>query len=184
MKIMKTFALSSIASAAMLFCSSALAADGTITVDGKVTDRTCTINGGTPNFSVTMPTVSFSSLDGAGKTSARTPFTIELTNCTAGSTVATYFEPGPAVDINTSKLINQAPTASAATNVQVQLLGSNGSVIPIKAVGTTGAQDNSQWVAVNASGAASMHYYTEYYATGVSTAGSVVTNIQYTIIYQ
>ncbi|TNV97544.1 ferrous iron transporter B, partial [Xylella fastidiosa] len=55
MKIMKNFALSSIASAAILFCGTALAADGTITVNGRVTDRTCTINGGTPNFSITLP---------------------------------------------------------------------------------------------------------------------------------
>ncbi|EWS77675.1 type 1 fimbrial protein [Xylella taiwanensis] len=187
MKTMKNFALSSLTSAALVFCGSALAADGTITITGKVTDRTCTItgNGGTSqSFALPLPTVSFSSLNSEGKTTARTPFYIELTNCTAGSTVATYFEPGPSVDFKSGRLLNQSTGNSAATNVQVQLLGSNGQFLPILAVGSNGAQTNSQWVAVDSTGAASLHYYSEYYATGVSTAGNVTTNVQYTIIYQ
>lgn len=46
------------------FAVSAMAADGTINFNGKVTDTTCSIavNGGTGNATVTLPTVSSNSL--------------------------------------------------------------------------------------------------------------------------
>ena len=166
----------------VLATSSVFAADGTITINGQVTDKTCTVNAGTTkDFTVTLPTVSKSVLAVAGATAGRTPFTINLTECTAGSKVATYFEPGSTVDFNTGRLINASGTA---TNVQVQLLGSSNEVIPVLAgAATGGVQANSQVVAVT-NGSADLNYYAEYYATGASTPGSVATTVKYTIIYQ
>jgi major type 1 subunit fimbrin (pilin) len=161
----------------------AQAADGTITFNGKVTDKTCTIS--TPagkDFTVTLPTVSKSTLANAGATAGRTPFSINLTKCDSGK-VATYFEPGATVDFATGRLINQS-TTDAATNVQLQLLGSNNQFLPIRGAGANGAQTNSQWVTVSADGNADLNYYAEYYATAASTAGNVTSNVQYTIIYQ
>ncbi len=76
--------------AALLACAAlapaaAFAADGTITINGAVTAQTCTINGGTPNFTVTLPKVSTSSLATAGTKAGATQFTIALTNCTPAS---------------------------------------------------------------------------------------------------
>ena len=59
--MMKKFTLA--ASALIIGLSSAYAADGTITINGQVTDQTCTIT--TPagkDFTVTLPTVSKSTL--------------------------------------------------------------------------------------------------------------------------
>ena len=127
------------------------AADGTITFNGKVTDKTCTISTpGGKDFAVTLPTVSKNTLATAGAVAGRTPFAINLTKCSAGN-VATYFEPGSTVDFNTGRLLNQA-SANAATNVQLQLLGSNNQVLPIKAAGAGLAQTNSQWVTVGTDG--------------------------------
>ena len=166
----------------LLATSSVFAADGTITINGQVTDKTCTVNAGTTkDFTVTLPTVSQSVLAVAGNTAGRTPFTINLTGCTAGSKVATYFEPGATVDFNTGRLNNATGTA---TNVQVQLLGSNNTAIPVLAAGAGGIQTNSQLVDVSGTGAADLNYYAEYYATGASEAGSVATTVKYTIIYQ
>nr|WP_181716730.1 type 1 fimbrial protein [Psychrobacter sp.]QJS05751.1 pilus assembly protein, pilin FimA, ferrous iron transporter B [Psychrobacter sp.] len=165
----------------LLATSSVFAADGTITINGQVTDKTCTVNAGTTkDFTVTLPTVSQSVLAVAGNTAGRTPFTINLTGCTAGSKVATYFEPGATVDFNTGRLNNATGTA---TNVQVQLLGSNNTAIPVLAAGAGGLQTSSQLVAV-ADGSANLNYYAEYYATGASTPGTVATTVKYTIIYQ
>ena len=165
-----------------LATSTAFAADGTITINGQVTDKTCTVNaGGNKDFTVTLPTVSKQVLAAAGDTAGRTPFTINLTGCTAGSKVATYFEPGATVDFNTGRLNNATGTA---TNVQVQLLGSENTVIPVLAAGAGGIQANSQLVDVSGGGAADLNYYAQYYATGASTPGSVATTVKYTIIYQ
>ncbi|WP_445404802.1 fimbrial protein [Acinetobacter vivianii] len=171
-----------IAALSVVGIAQAQAADGTITINGLVTDKTCDII--TPagkDFTVALPTVSKQTLANSGDVAGRTPFQINLANCSEGK-VATYFEPGATVDFNTGRLLNQA--ASGAKNVDVQLLGSNNQVIPVLAAGSNGAQANSQWVDVVEGGAADLNYYAEYYATGASTAGEVTTSVQYTIIYQ
>ncbi len=172
--------------AGLLFAAgSAMAADGTITFTGTITDQTCTIS--TPagkDFTVTLPTVAATTLASAGDVSGRTPFSINLSDCSDGQ-VATYFEPGPSVDYETGRLVNQASGGDAASNVQIQLLGENNQFVPILASGVNGAQQNSQWVTVPAGGgSADLHYYAEYYAVGQSAAGDVSSNVQYTIIYQ
>lgn len=177
---MKKIAL--IAATTILGISAAHAADGTITINGLVTDKTCDII--TPqgkDFTVTLPTVSKQTLAQNGDTAGRTPFTINLGDCSEGK-VATYFEPGATVDFASGRLKNQ--DLAGATNVQVQLLGSNNQFIPVLAAGANGAQENSQWVDVTEGGSADLNYYAEYYATDASTAGKVTTSVQYTIIYQ
>nr|WP_242880400.1 fimbrial protein [Stenotrophomonas maltophilia] len=62
------------------------AADGTITFNGKVTDKTCTISTpGGKDFAVNLPTVSKNTLATAGAVAGRTPFAINLTKCSAGN---------------------------------------------------------------------------------------------------
>lgn len=157
--------------------SSAFAADGTITINGLVTDNTCVVT--TPegkDLTVTLPTVSKLSLASAGATAGRTPFTLGLSNCEEGAIVGTYFEPGSTVDFATGLLNN----AGSATEVKVQLVGDNN--LPIRVL--AGPQANSQTVTANADGSADLNYYAEYYATGAATSGNVTTSVQYTIIYQ
>lgn len=158
------------------------AVDGTITFNGEVTDKTCTIV--TPqgtDFTVTLPTVSSSTLAAAGQVAGRTPFSINLSDCNPGQ-VATYFEPGATVDLGTGRLNNVATTA-AATQVQLQLLGDNNVFLPVVSAGAGSAQANSQWVTVNAGGSADLNYFVEYYATGPSTPGEVTSSVKYTVIY-
>ena len=165
----------------VLGMSSAFAADGTITINGKVTASTCVINSDNPDFVVTLPTVSTTVLADTA-TAGRTPFTINLTGCTEATNVATYFEPGSTVDFATGRLNNT--TTGGAANVQVQLLGSNNAVIPVLAGAGAGVtQTNSQVVATDGNGAAALNYYAEYYANGVVGAGAVNTSVQYTVIY-
>ncbi len=172
------------ASALIIGLSAAHAADGTITINGQVTDKTCNVSSTAgKDFTVTLPTVSKISLATTGATSGRTPFQLQLSNCSGGK-VATYFEQGTAVDTNTGRLNNQA-TATPATAVQVQLLGDNGQFLPITAAtDATKAQLNSQWVDVAANGGTNLNYFAEYYATGAATAGEVTSSVQYSIIYQ
>ncbi len=162
--------------------SAANAADGTININGLVTDKTCDIV--TPqgkDLTVTLPTVSKQTLAKAGDVAGRTPFTINLANCSEGK-VATYFEPGTTVDFTSGRLNNQ--DIAGAKNVQVQLLGSNNKFVPVLAADKSAAQTNSQWVDVADTGSVDLNYYAEYFATGASSAGKVTTSVQYTIIYQ
>ena len=87
---MKKLAL--LATLSVVGIASAHAADGTITINGLVTDKTCNIV--TPagkDFTVTLPTVSRQTLANAGDVAGRTPFQINLEDCSEGK-VATYFE--------------------------------------------------------------------------------------------
>lgn len=61
------------------FTASAFAVDGTITINGQITDTTCTISvdGGSNDATVTLPTVSSTTLGAAGATAGATPFTID-----------------------------------------------------------------------------------------------------------
>ena len=167
------------------FAASVFAADGTITINGKITDTTCTISvdGGSNDATVTLPTVSSSSLAASGQTAGATPFNISLSNCSGTSlnTDSTYFEPGAYVDSVTGRLNIDTTASDAATNVQVELLNANMSAIVAGASVANGQND----VPVDISaGNGTLNYFAQYYATGASTAGSVTTQVDYTMTYQ
>ncbi|HEY0505032.1 MAG TPA: type 1 fimbrial protein [Lysobacter sp.] len=157
---------------------SALAADGTITINGQVNANTCRINAtGSPNVTVTLPTVSTVALPAANATAGNQAFSLALTLCSPGTQATTYFEPGANVDFANGNLKN----TGAATNVQVRLLNSDLSVINL--ANGVGAQGSQQFT-TDTNGAATLSYYAQYFATGAAGAGSVSTSVQYTMIYQ
>ncbi|NML29904.1 fimbrial protein [Paraburkholderia antibiotica] len=180
MKLTRSLAFAAIA-AAVGFPAASYAADGTITFNGNITAQTCTIsgNGGGPNFTVTLPTVSTSALSADGSTAGRTPFNIALTNCSPDSgTALTYFEPGATVDTATGRLLNATGSAS---NVEIGLLNQDYSSIQLGAAQTS---QNSQSATISG-GAATLDYFAQYVATGgAAGAGSVNTTTLYSIVYQ
>ena len=166
------------ASALALGSVAAHAADGTVTINGMVTDQTCEVNANSKDITVTLPTVGVGSLATAGTTAGRTPFTINLDNCKAGD-VSAFFETGGNVDAASGRLNN----TGEAENVQVQLLSDSSAVIPVLANATQADVTTTATVAQDG-GSAALNYYAEYYATGAAEAGSVATSVQYTINYQ
>lgn len=160
---------------------SAMAVDGTITVNGQVNASTCLINGAASpgNISVTLPPVSATSLNTAGNTAGNKQFSIALSGCGSLTKATTYFEVGPNIDATTGYLKNTA--VGGATNVQVRLLNDDMST-EIKLNQASGAQASKQFTIT--SGAATLNYFAQYYATGVATAGPVATSVQYTMQYQ
>ncbi len=179
---MKKTILSSLLLVVAVAPIAAQAADGTITFNGNITGQTCTINGNTPNFTVTMPTVSTSALSSAGQQAGivTDSIKINLTNCNPASGGArAFFESGPTVDAATRRLTN-ATGAGFATNVQVGVINSDGTDV---AVGAAAGAQNTQFVPVT-SGAATLVYGSKYVATAAATAGRVNTSVQYSIEYQ
>lgn len=166
----------------LAFAGSALATSGTITFTGKVTDTTCNISvhGESNIATVTLPTVPVSALLHAGNTAGTTPFTIALSDCsgTTFGTAHTFFEAGPLVEMTTGRL-NNADSSGGATNVQVELL--NSALSPIKAGATDALQGDIE--VNNTAGTTTLNYFARYYATDAAKAGSVNTQVDYTIIY-
>lgn len=178
----KTFSYAMAAAFSVVaFASSVQAADGTIDFTGIVNGQTCTINGGGAgkNFSVALPPVSTSALATAGEWAGRTQFSIKLTDCVPDSgLVSTRFESGPTVNLGSGSLI--IDTALGAKNVEIGLLNSDYSKIM---VGAPEASQNSKSVSMTA-GTATLNYFAQYEATGVSEPGAANTRVQYTMIYQ
>lgn len=166
------------ASALALGSVAAHAADGTVTINGMVTDQTCKVSANSKDITVTLPTVGVGSLATAGTTAGRTPFTINLENCKAGD-VSAFFETGGNVDAASGRLNN----TGGASNVQVQLLSDSSVVIPVLANAAQAPVTTKATVAKDADSAA-LNYYAEYYATGKAGAGDVATSVKYTINYQ
>lgn len=163
----------------LFFAQTASAVDGTISIQGQITDVTCAISvdGGSNNATVTLPTVSATALPVAGATAGSTPFTIALTGCTGATMNNAYahFELGSMVDTVTGHLNNVTGTAS---NVQVQLLDKFLNPISIGSATQGGAA-----VEDISSGSATLDYAARYYATGVTTSGTVGTQVEYSIVY-
>ena len=75
---------------------------------------------------------------------------------------------------------NLKNATGTATGVEVQLLNSDFSNINL--AGAAGSQNSAQ--ATLSSGAATLNYYAQYYATAAAGAGSVATSVQFTMLYQ
>ncbi len=170
-----------LAGTGLLATSGAFAADGTITIQGQVTDASCMIavDGGTGDSTITLPAVSKSALAVPGDTAGATKFTMQLSGCPSSGSVRAAFAPLN-VDPATGYLQNTA-TVSPASNVQIQVL--DGTVTPIDLRDNTG-NEYVPFVDQGGAGVADLHYAARYVATGVATAGQVDTQLVYTLDYQ
>lgn len=191
MKLSVFFKVGLIASASVGMVNASYAAgasSGTITFEGKITSSTCeaTVNGVEADGTVTMPPVAISAF--TDSTAGRTPFTIELANCTLtdpDTKVGTFFEPdGIQVDSATGHLNNIA-TTSAATGVSLQL--SNGNDDTAILVGDAGQTGSAQYVVPDTtSKKGTLSYFVEYYKVSGATlgAGAVQGKVVYDLIYK
>ncbi|WP_241666519.1 fimbrial protein [Jejubacter calystegiae] len=185
MNIKKTLLAAALASG--VFGTQALAADGTIYFEGKLTATTCdiTVDGQASPATVVLPEVSTSLLQTLGETTADTGFSIELANCTgvtSTSTAAAFFENGSTVDTTTYNLLNtDEGVTDGATNVQLQLLDQQ-TEQPLQ-VGNTSQTTNTTRIDMS-SGSASLPYTVRYYAMGATTPGTVKSQVNFSIDYE
>ncbi|WP_222422526.1 fimbrial protein [Yersinia similis] len=177
---MKSINILIAAIAGIFITQSAFAVDGTITINGKITDTTCgiSVNNGTKDGTVTLPTVSASALDGINSVAGTTPFNIVLTGCTGATMGNAYahFEQGTNVETATGRLNNS--DINGATGVQVRLLDKNSAAIVV------GSSNQGSVVEDISGDDATLSYYAQYYANEANVeAGLVTTNVDYTIVY-
>ncbi|MGL5386368.1 MAG: fimbrial protein [Serratia sp. (in: enterobacteria)] len=180
---MKKILLSAMATVALSSGIAQAASSGTITFNGELTANTCdvVVDGQDADATVVLPTVSTNQLQTATRTAGDTGFVMALSNC-AGTlqTASAFFQAGASVDAVTGRLTNLSGTAA---NVSLQLLdGSSSSQAVIKA----GSQDQVTATTYQnvTSGSTTLPYIVRYYAEGATTAGTVVSNVVYSIQYQ
>lgn len=180
MSYTRTITLLALISAAPL---TAQAADGKINFTGELTAQTCTtsVNGqvSPAETTVALPKVATRHLSSAGQVAAQTGFNIVLSNCSpATGTAAAFFEAGASVDPISGNLRN----SGTATQVQLQLVDSTtGTAIR---AGDAEQATRSSRIQLQADGSATLPYAVQYFATGASTPGTVISYVTYSINYQ
>ncbi|MBL5904473.1 fimbrial protein [Serratia fonticola] len=171
-----------------LLSSGAFASDGTITINGQVTNITCAINvngqsGG--DYELTLPTVSELSLK-SGNTAGANLLAIQVKGCTSSkselpSGVRAAFE-NTNVNPSTGNLLNTTAPGGAtlgATNVEIQL--TNSSKLPINLITNV----NNVATPIDVNGDATMNYYVQYIAPSADAiAGKVTTSAVYSLDYE
>ncbi|WP_439891988.1 fimbrial protein [Ralstonia sp. 25C] len=199
----KTIISAAVAAVGVLGASAAFAqavTQSTVIFRGEVTSQTCSIDAADRDKVVTLPTVSTSALDVAGKAAGSQQFDIKVSNCSAlpvppvaGSVetngiraVAAHFETTN-WDSVTGNVLNATGTGRAQ-NVQVRLYNMNG-MAPANQIrlGSTGLNAAGQYFPVTGTGVdrgATMSYVASYYATAPSVAGTVDAVATYTLAYQ
>jgi type 1 fimbria pilin len=121
---------------------------------------------------VVLPTVTTAALTASGATTGVTPFSLNITGCPAGTQLAITFS-GTQSGTSTTVL----KSTGTAANVGVQMLNSAGTAVDI-----TGTQATSLGT-IPSSGAVTVPYSAEYYATGRAGAGTVTATATFTLSY-
>ncbi|MGO3386001.1 MAG: fimbrial protein [Acinetobacter guillouiae] len=195
---MKKLSLAAFSALALsLTCSSVFAVDGTITVNGVVTDQTCILVGnvdrpdyitGLKDITVRLPTVPKSSfaLVHAG-------FSMELTNakgtghCDAATSKVfqgIHLSAISATDLDASDktlLVNKATDASTINPVFINFYTDAGIPVDISAPWRTQAKNP---VFTNWRGRRSVSYNVKYVSkTGIVDAQSIIATVNYTMHY-
>ncbi len=166
------------ACAGMAFAPAANAADGTITITGKVMNQTCSVSAGPGNGTpVVLAPVAASDLQTAGDTANDTDFDVTLSGCPTnpGVQVAASFSGSNIDTANGGRLSNANGTAA---NVDVEL-SNQGSATALNL-----ASDESALQTIDASGNATLPFTARYYSLGNATAGTVDTSVDFTVVYQ
>lgn len=181
-----------VACGGLAIAPAALAADGTVTINGKVLSSTCTVsNASGGNVNVTLQPVPMATLSAAGVTANPTAFSLALTGCPtapSGVKVGAVFDTTNA-DTTTNK---GTLTNTGVTGVDVQVLSTGGTAGTTPATAVTGGTavpfdgaTVTDQVAPDSSGNAVLGYYAQYYATAKVTAGgAVATSATFTLNYQ
>ncbi|MBC3249038.1 fimbrial protein [Serratia fonticola] len=159
------------------------ASTGTITFNGELTATTCdvVVDGQAADATVTLPTIGTNLLQTAGTTRGDTGFVMALNNCAGTLTTASaFFEAGASVDQVTGRLKNMT---GGATGVSLQLLDGSSTSPAVIQAGNQNQVTNTTYVDVS-SGSANLPYIVRYYAEAPTTAGTVVSNVVYSIQYQ
>ena len=154
-----------------------------LTVNGGTQVRApgCTVNAGSKDFTVTLPTVGVAALPALGSTAGRTRFNINLT-CVPGTNVTISFD--PSASFNDAQGIIRGPTSGGTNSrgIGIQLINGAGTApVPLNAAVSLGVTPSAAW---------SVPFHAQYYRTNGGTgtnsfrAGNVTASAQFTLTYK
>lgn len=172
----KTLLATSMIAVLSLPIQAAIAADGTITFTGDITNTTCNIsvNGRNSSTTIVFEPISVSALSKAGEVANELPVTLTLTNCqNPTENVRALFD-----SAETDSITGNLKNKGSATNVQVQLMDNTRK--PIK-LGDGSQANGPSFKIVNE--LATLDYFARYYATDKVEAGDVSTVVNYSLSY-
>ncbi|MFT4020098.1 MAG: fimbrial protein [Acinetobacter sp.] len=174
MKTQVLFSLLTITTA--LIAQNAMANTGSITFKGKIVESTCKATTNTASQTVQLGTWPTSALAAAGQTTSPQAFQINLEQCAAGN----Y---GVRLDANTVAATgtnaNLIAVTGGATNVGIQVQGSDNKVVPVNTSLTDGYQ-----FTVGTDKTATLNLKAFYTATGAATAGDANAVANFSIEYK
>lgn len=182
----RLFALALLAGGAGLVAEPSQAAQtGQIHITGKVMDTTCTVDTGSTSVDVPLSPIDKSLLAAPGSYSgANSPFQVTVSGCFAGNpatnaeVVSMAFVADANVDMN-----GNLSNSGSAGNVAVQLLDKSQQPINIRT--DSYAAQIARGEKASASGEVTLKYYARYYsALGGATAGDVVAQANFQLVYQ
>uniref|UniRef100_UPI0039E39118 fimbrial protein n=1 Tax=Propionivibrio sp. TaxID=2212460 RepID=UPI0039E39118 len=198
---LRTAAIASIAAAAFM-AGPAQAADGTLTITGKIKSLTCTIGvtgdsdvtSGVGNL-ITVPLGTFSTgtanLGGTGSYLGGKNFMVNLTGCTApdsGKGLTLSFDTSsPNIDSSSGHLKNSLTTGAALNLVAVVRATVGGTPPTGGAAGTTpidfraGPGSNNMPKGTNGANTAAFNFLVQFRTTGTVTAGDFQTSIPFAV---
>ncbi|MCG3463605.1 type 1 fimbrial protein [Xenorhabdus bovienii] len=174
MKLLKLF-IAAVISGSM--AAPALAADGTINFNGRITKATCTVSTSTVN--VNLPDVGATALAGKGRTGGETPFSIALTGCgiSKGESANVQVKFGGVKDSNDSSLLKINAMSGGAAGVGIGIYEKDGSTLVNMAALSKG-------IPVVAP-ATTLEFKAKYVATGATvTPGTVRASTDFTVHYE
>ncbi|MGJ0625590.1 fimbrial protein [Xenorhabdus bovienii] len=173
MKLLKLF-IAAVISGSM--AASALAADGTINFNGRITKATCTVSTSTVN--VNLPEVGATALAGKGTTGGETPFIIALKDCgIVGGSANVQVKFGGVKDSIDGNLLKINSESGGATGVGIGIYEKNGSTLI-----NMGELSKSTPVTKDVT---KLEFKAKYVATGATvTPGTVKASTDFTLDYE
>ncbi|WP_431221679.1 fimbrial protein [Serratia sp. L9] len=180
---MKKILLPAVAAAVLSSGMVQAASTGTITFNGELTATTCNVivDGQAADATVALPTIGTNQLASVTKTAGATGFVMALSQCSGTlETASAFFEAGSSVDQATGRLKNMT---GDATGVSLQLLDGSATGTSVIQAGNQSQHLNTVYKDISA-GSANLPYIVRYYAEAPTTAGTVVSNVVYSIQYQ
>lgn len=156
--------------------ASAPTTTGMITIAGKITESSCSLDSTSPT-TVKLPSVNKSLLTDAGSTAGGAGFSLRVTDCSAGVKVSAAFIPGSNVDANGNLV------ATGADNVQVQLLDKDHRVININT--DDNIKQMARAVQVSDTTPVNLQYYLQYYShEGSAGIGEITATANFQLTYE
>lgn len=182
MKAGLTLSLSFLALTSIFTAQQALAADGTIRFTGSIEETACKVDASSGDVPVSLGKWGTASLASAGATTSPQTFQLKFTGCTTGTYALRLEGNTVAATGENANLIalDPAGTGKTATNVGIQVTGSDDKIVPVN----SSLADGFTFAVAEGDTSTVLDLKAYYKATGVATAGAANASVGFSVEYK